>query len=97
MSRQEDRLWERIRKWMNKPDVVLVFGLRKVEGIWKVEWKASHWLEYEDEGTLPQGVDTAIAEEMLKNKIGDKTFELTMESVRRAPELIGRIMANRRG
>lgn len=97
MSRQEDRLWERIRKWMNRSDVIVVFGLKKENNRWIVEWKASHWLEDDDsEGVLPNGVEVAISEEMIRNRMGDKTFELTMEGVRRAPEIISKLLNNRR-
>jgi len=81
---------------MNNPEVVLVFGLRRNEGIWRVEWKASHWIESEVEGILPHGVDTAIAEDMMKNKMGDKAFDLTLEGIRKAPEIISKLMSGRR-
>jgi len=100
-TRKEDRIWERIRKWMvddTVPDVILVFGLCKENGDWKVSWKASHWLE--DDAELPEGVAVAISSEMAKQRMGDKAFELTKEVVARAPQIIGtigNIVSQRRG
>jgi len=93
MSSKEDRLWERVRKWMTddiSPDVILVFGLHRENGDWKVRWKASHWIE-DEVGSLPEGVAVAVSSEMAKHKMGDRAFELTREVVARAPQIIGTI------
>lgn len=98
---KEGRLWERIRRWLKKdsdlPEVILIFGLKQdIQGQWKVNWKASHWLENEEEGTLPKGIEVAISTEMAKLKLGDTAFELARGAISNAPKIMRTVMEMRR-
>ena len=94
-NERENRFWESIRKWLtkstgNKPDVILVIGLRSNSiNDWELDWKASHWIDDFDNSDLPPGVKGAIVKEMLRDSLGDKLGDVVIN--RGIPALIGAI------